>query len=126
MTEPKAFDRELELEKLQTIKGTFDNYFNIGSSLLTGGFTAFLVLIITLYFSKQLDLLTAIIEAVLIGIVIGLAFRTSHSYNLRFLAHYEIWVKQIERKESLPSILEMEKESTKKIKPKPTTLIQKV
>ena len=98
----QAFDRELELEKIRTVKKTFQNYFNIGSSILTGGLTALVVLIITLFFSNNLNLLTAILELIGLAIIISIAFYWSHRRNIKFLRHYDGWIKKIQKGEPLP------------------------
>ncbi|XES78479.1 MAG: hypothetical protein ACBZ72_06290 [Candidatus Bathyarchaeia archaeon] len=101
---------ELEITKIETVKEAFLSYFKIGSSILTGGLTALVVLIITLYFSHTLDLVTAIIEAILVGVVMGTAFLVNNRRYKRFLQRYDSWLTKIENKTPLPSVFEMTNE----------------
>ncbi len=77
---------------------------------MTGGLTALVVLIITLYFSHTLDLVTAIIEAILVGVVMGTAFLVNNRRYKRFLQRYDSWLTKIENKTPLPSVFEMTNE----------------
>ncbi len=110
-----TFNTEFEFKKIETVKESFQNYFKIGSTILTGGLTALVVLILTLYFSHSLDWFTAIMEGVLVGVVMCLAFWVNNRRYMTFLRHYDIWLKKIESKTQLPTIVEMTKEATKKI-----------
>jgi hypothetical protein len=105
-----AFDRELELAKIEAVKQGFQSYFKIGSSILTGGLTALLVLILTLYFSHTLDLLTAVLEGLSIGIVFGFCLRLTNRRYMNFLKKYDYWIIKIKEETPLPTVVEMTKE----------------
>ncbi len=106
----KVFDRELELKKIEVVKEDHQRYFTTGSSILTGGFTALLVLIITLYYSQKLDLVTALFVTILVGVVIAVGFLSIDIHYKRFYKRLDKWIEKIEKEEPLPSITEMKDE----------------
>jgi xanthine/uracil permease len=109
MSENKKFDREIELEKLHVLKENWQRNFDIGTSLISGAFTAFIVLIVTLYFSQKLEAFTALLLTIAVGVIIYLAFASVDGRNVKFLKRYDGWIQTIEKGEPLPTISEMSK-----------------
>lgn len=101
------FDKDIELQKIQIAKDTFQSYFNLGGSILTGTLVGLSVLILTLY---MLYPITEVILILVIGGVVAISFLWMDKQNKKFLKIVDDWVKQVEEGKQLPSITEMEKQ----------------
>lgn len=90
-------------------------HFNLGGSILSGALVAFLVLIITLFYSGQLGagligLVTGVILAVAIGVGCYFVLRANDKRSKKFLTLTEEWIKKIEEGKEELSISEMQKQ----------------
>ncbi|MCW4017335.1 MAG: hypothetical protein NWF00_01410 [Candidatus Bathyarchaeota archaeon] len=106
-TNEKIFQKEIELEKLHILKEDHHMHFKIGGSILVGGFTTLLVLILTLSASEKLNQYNS---SLLIISLVGLttfAFFFNDLMNNLFLKKYNDWLLKIEKCEPLPPIHEM-------------------
>ena len=115
---PAQFDKELELEKIKIVKENFQMYFNLGGSILSGGLIAFLVLIITLFYSGQLGnglfgLLIGLGLALGVGGIMGFAFWHYDRHKRKFLKCSDEWIIKVGKGEQL-SIDDMQKQLKEK------------
>jgi hypothetical protein len=103
------FDKDIELHKIQIIVDDFRMWINVGSSILTGALIAYVVLILTSYYNKQLDIIFGLLSLIAIGVVLGGCIIWLYRRNEKFLLLVDDWIKKIGKGEQLPSITEMKK-----------------
>ena len=102
-------DKEIELQKIQIVTDDFRMWISVGSSILIGALIGYLVLILTAYYNKQLDVIFGSLSMIIMGVVLGSCIIWLYRKNERFLGLVDSWIKKIEKGQSVPSIIEMRK-----------------
>jgi high-affinity Fe2+/Pb2+ permease len=105
-----VFDRDVELQKIQTLNEYFNAWFQVLSSLLIGGFIGLTVLLLTIYYDGIINLLALTVGSLIIYpmfLVFGLWFIRRQQDN--FITLVDGLLKQVENCEGLPSLLELKK-----------------
>jgi uncharacterized membrane protein len=108
----QAKNRDIELQKIQVLQNDFVAWFNAGSSLWVGGLIGLLILILTLYYNKQLGLVPTVIVIVFVYAVLG-AYGTwfMNKRSIEFFAFVDELLTQVEKGEPLGSLMEIRRQT---------------
>lgn len=114
--EKRKKDKDVELKKIDVLDSNFQTWFNTLSSIWIGALIGVLILILTVYYNKQFssnEMLNAAIAILFIMVayvalgVWGTRFMSKRSNE--HLAYVDTLLDKIEKGETLPSIIELNK-----------------
>jgi hypothetical protein len=101
------FDREIELEKLNTAKENVMKYLDIVNSLIIGSFISLTASFLTVFLGKSEYLWLAVSLTIVLAVVTCLSWCFVVKLNKKFLRQYDKWLEKIQKGEVLPSTVEM-------------------
>lgn len=123
MSEKKAFDKDIELQKIQVLQNDFQAWFNTVGSLWVGGFIGLAIMILTVYYSRQFNpdanwnlVLSLISIAILYAMFGYYAPRFMNKRSNDFLVFVDELFANVEKGDALGSIMELKKKTWRKKK----------
>jgi F0F1-type ATP synthase membrane subunit a len=123
MNEKKPFDKDIELLKIQALQSEFQTWFNAGVSLWVAGLVGLLIAALTFYYNKQfsananLNLFLTLVGIAVVYIVFRYyGIRRMERVSNRFLTFVDKLIAEVEKGNSLGSIMELRERFEKELK----------
>lgn len=107
-------DKDIELQKIQTLDGNFQTLFNFAGSIVVGALIGLVITYVTLYYEGLLGIIIYTIAIVVTYVAMGICLIFMNARNNEHLEFVDELYARIEKGEALPSLMELKKQFRKK------------